>query len=169
MKIDKFGCKVYLESDIVNALMCAKVQNPGPFLMSNLSDEDKLANDMLDYPAFQQYEKPEVSIQEYDKQQQDKWFMPQAYKDMDIAKYILDLCDGEAELQRCGEELLMYQDRNLFDLLRYLVFLVDTITKNDIILGVGRGSSVSSFVLYKLKVHRVNSLYYKLSIDEFLR
>jgi DNA polymerase III alpha subunit len=42
-------------------------------------------------------------------------------------------------------------------------------TANRVIWGVGRGSSVASFVLYKLGVHRVDSLYYNLDINEFLR
>jgi DNA polymerase-3 subunit alpha len=95
--------------------------------------------------------------------------MPTEYKQLDIAAHILALCKSEAELQRCGEELLLYQERNLFDLLRYLKYLVDVMTDNRIIWGVGRGSSVASYVLYKLGVHRVDSLYYKLDCGEFLR
>ena len=57
----------------------------------------------------------------------------------------------------------------MFDLLRYLKFLVDTMRKHNIIWGVGRGSSVASFVLFLLGIHRINSLYYDLSIDEFLK
>jgi len=34
---------------------------------------------------------------------------------------------------------------------------------------VGRGSSVASFVLFLLGVHRINSLYYDLDIEEFLK
>jgi len=40
---------------------------------------------------------------------------------------------------------------------------------NRVIWGVGRGSSVASFVLYKLGVHRINSLHYNLDVGEFLR
>jgi DNA polymerase III alpha subunit len=95
--------------------------------------------------------------------------MPEEYKKLDIAAHVLNLCATEAELQRCGAELLLYQERNLFDLLRYLKYLVDTMTTNKIIWGVGRGSSVASYVLYKLSVHRINSMYYNLDIAEFLR
>jgi DNA polymerase III subunit alpha len=63
----------------------------------------------------------------------------------------------------------MFQERDLFNLLRYLKYLVDTMTKNRLIWGVGRGSSVASFVLYKLGVHRINSLHYELDPAEFLR
>jgi DNA polymerase-3 subunit alpha len=108
-------------------------------------------------------------VVDWDKTNQQQWHMPDEYKNLDIAQYILDLCDGEAELQRVGEELLLYQERDLFNLLRYLKYLVDIMTENRVIWGVGRGSSVASFVLYKLGVHRINSLHYKLNISEFLR
>ena len=42
-------------------------------------------------------------------------------------------------------------------------------TQNQVIWGVGRGSSVASFVLYKLGVHKIDSLYYNLDVHEFLR
>jgi DNA polymerase III alpha subunit len=57
----------------------------------------------------------------------------------------------------------------LFDVLKYLKYLVDVMTQNQLIWGVGRGSSVASFVLYKIGVHRVDSLYYDLDIKEFLK
>jgi DNA polymerase III alpha subunit len=57
----------------------------------------------------------------------------------------------------------------MFVLLQYLKYLVDTMRKNNIIWGVGRGSSVASYVLYLIGIHRINSLYYDLSIDEFLK
>lgn len=111
----------------------------------------------------------DTSVPEFHLTKQMSWHMPQEYKDMDIAEYILSLCDSEAELQRCGEELLLYQERNLFNLLRYLKYLVDVMAANQVIWGVGRGSSVASFILYKLGVHRINSLFYNLDVHEFLR
>jgi DNA polymerase III alpha subunit len=41
--------------------------------------------------------------------------------------------------------------------------------KNNILWGVGRGSSVASFVLYLIGIHRINSLFYNLPIEEFLK
>jgi hypothetical protein len=95
--------------------------------------------------------------------------MPDQYRTLDIAAHILGLCESEAELQRCGQELLLYQERDLFPLLQYLKYLVDVMTANNIIWGVGRGSSVASYALYKLGVHRIDSLYYNLDVGEFLR
>jgi hypothetical protein len=95
--------------------------------------------------------------------------MPDEYKNLDIAEYVLSLCVTDAQLQRCGEELLLFQERNLFNLLRYLKYLVDTLRVNRMIWGVGRGSSVSSYVLYLLGVHRIDSMFYDLEPTEFLR
>jgi DNA polymerase III alpha subunit len=95
--------------------------------------------------------------------------MPEEYQHLDIAEHVLGLCTTDAELQRCGEELLLFQERDLFNLLRYLKYLVDVMTQNNLIWGVGRGSSTASFVLYKLGVHQINSMYYELDPAEFLR
>jgi DNA polymerase III alpha subunit len=110
-----------------------------------------------------------IALDEFDEQRQSQWLFPKEYKDMDIAKWILEQCTSESELQRAGEELLLFQDRDMFILLKYLKYLVDTMRDNNIVWGVGRGSSVASFVLFLIGVHRINSLYYDLSIDEFLK
>jgi DNA polymerase III alpha subunit len=95
--------------------------------------------------------------------------MPKEYKEFDIAKYILNLCTHEEEIQRAGKELLMYEKRGMLVLLQYMKYLVDTMRKHDIVWGVGRGSSVASFVLFLIGIHRINSLYYDLDIEEFLK
>ena len=109
------------------------------------------------------------SVEEFDRVLQTNWRMPQEYRELDIAEYALSLCKEEQELQRVGQELLLYQERNLFDLLRYLKYLVDTLRKNNVVWGVGRGSCVASYVLFLIGVHKIDSLYYNLDIDEFLK
>ncbi len=52
---------------------------------------------------------------------------------------------------------------------RYLKYLVDTMKDNKVIWGVGRGSSCASYVLYLLGIHRVDSMFYNLDVEEFLR
>jgi len=110
-----------------------------------------------------------LSVDEYDLMNQRNWLMPEEYKRMDIAQHVIDLCKTTPEIQRAGQELLMFQERNLFDLLKYLKYLVDTMRANNIVWGVGRGSSVASYVLYLLGVHRIDSMYYDLDPSEFLR
>ena len=119
--------------------------------------------------ALAQLDELGVDVQAYHSANQTRWHMPDSYKNMDIAKYLLQLCKSEPELQRVGKELLLYQERDMFDLLRFLVYIVDTMRDNDIVWGVGRGSSVASYVLYLIGVHKIDSLYYDLDIAEFLR
>jgi DNA polymerase III alpha subunit len=88
---------------------------------------------------------------------------------MDIAQWVLDQCKVQAELQRVAQELFLFQERNLFPLLCYLKYLVDTMRKHGVVWGVGRGSSVASYVLFLIGVHKIDSLYYDLPIDEFLK
>jgi DNA polymerase III alpha subunit len=138
-------------------------------IVDSTVDLDRMPDILDSVPGLQQQKFHTISVPEWHAQQQSNWHMPDEYKQLDIAAHILGLCESEAELQRCGAELLLYQERNLFDLLRYLKYLVDVMKKNNVIWGVGRGSSVASYALYKLGVHRINSMYYKLNVEEFLR
>jgi len=88
---------------------------------------------------------------------------------LDIAEWLISQCKTDAEIERVGAELLMYQERGMFDLLRQLKYIIDTWRKNNIVWGVGRGSSVASYVLYLLGVHKINSIKYNLDVHEFLR
>jgi DNA polymerase III alpha subunit len=110
-----------------------------------------------------------VDIAQFHQQRQKHWHMPDQYHNMDIAAYVVDLCETDAQLARVAEELILFQDQNLFELLKYLKYLVDVIEENRIVCGVGRGSSVASYVLYLLGVHRIDSMRYGLDIREFLR
>ena len=112
---------------------------------------------------------PEYDLDSFHQTKQGLWNMPEEYFKLDIAKWLLDKCKTQEELQRVGKELLLYQERNLFDLLRQLKYVVDTWRENNIVWGVGRGSSVASYVLYLIGVHRINSMYYDLDVEEFLR
>lgn len=168
MKIDNYGQHIYSESDICDLYMsdpnrCIKqVIVNSTIHISDIVDSEKIPNFII-------YADTNESITEFDAARQSKWFIPESYARLDIAKYILDLCQTDEELQRVGHELLLFQERDMFPLLQYLKYLVDTLREHKIVWGVGRGSSVSSYVLFLLGVHRINSLYYDLSIDEFLK
>jgi len=169
---NKFGEQIYNESDIVDLLMSGRrpVELNRMFVDNtvNIENISKLVDEFPNWIPHTFTDEP-VSVVDWDSAQQTQWNMPQEYKDLDIAAYVLGLCDSEQELQRVGAELLLYQERNLFDLLRYLKYLVDVMTENRVIWGVGRGSSVASYILYKLKVHKIDSMFYKLDVAEFLR
>jgi DNA polymerase III alpha subunit len=128
-----------------------------------------VAKFFADFPNLEKYQPLLVSREDFDQLCQSTWYMPDDYKNMDIANWILDQCTTQEQLQRCGQELLLYQERDLMDLLRYLKYLVDTLRKNNVVWGLGRGSSVASYVLYLIGVHKIDSMFYDLNVEEFLR
>jgi hypothetical protein len=170
---DKFGQLIFNESDVVDFVMQGRdVASLNRMLVDATVDLEKSALLLDCVPALINYDTLNdftETLEDFDCRLQQTWHMPMQYKDMDIAQHILSLCDTDAELQRCGQELLLYQERDLFDLLRFLKYLVDTMSVNRVIWGVGRGSSVASYVLYKLGVHRIDSMFYDLDPYEFLR
>ena len=170
MKTDQYGQIIYDESDLVSMIMRdATIESINGMLVEPGVNLETASAYLEQVPKLVEYAFTDMTVAEFDAVKQNSWHMPDEYKHMDIAEYILSLCDSDAQLQRCGEELLLFQERNLFDLLRYLKYLVDTLRANRMIWGVGRGSSVASYVLYLLGVHRIDSMFYDLDAQEFLR
>jgi DNA polymerase III alpha subunit len=170
MKYDQYG-QAYTDS---NELCNLLYRNPGlDISLFQVEDSIEYNRSIADLHAeldlLDSYHSISQTVEEFDSILQRNWRMPKEYKDLDIAAYVLGLCKEEHELQRVGEELILYQERNLFDLLRYLKYLIDTLRKNNVVWGVGRGSSVASYVLFLIGVHKIDSLYYNLNIDEFLK
>jgi DNA polymerase III alpha subunit len=167
MKTDQYGQIIYNESDLVSMIM-RDATIEGMLVEPGVTLETASAY-LEQVPDLVEYAFTDMTVAEFDVMKQNSWHMPDEYKELDIAEYILSLCDSDEKLQRCGQELLLFQERNLFDLLRYLKYLVDTLRANNMIWGVGRGSSVASYVLYLLGVHRIDSMFYDLDPSEFLR
>jgi len=173
MKQNKFGQMVFSQNDICDLLMQGQsVDSLTQVVVDDTVDIEELVRHVERPESLLTWAFPcnqEISVPEFHAEQQQNWHMPKEYSQLDIAVHVLGLCNSEAELQRCGQELLLYQERGLFDLLKYLKYLVDVMRTNNVIWGVGRGSSVASYVLYKLGVHRIDSLHYNLDPHEFLR
>lgn len=168
MRTDTHGQIILSEKDLFDLYM----KDPERAIKNCMVDDvinfhDDLELDNLPNISF--YTEDKKSIIEFDLMQQKNYRMPKEYQDLDIVKYVLDQCKTDVELQRVGQELLLYLEKDLIELLKYLKYLVDTMRKYNIIWGVGRGSSVSSYVLYLIGVHKIDSIFFDLPIDEFLR
>jgi len=169
MKSDSVGQIVLNESDLIDLIMQGRdLDSISGALVDNSVDLEAAAYWLEHVPKMVYWTEP-VEQLSFDHLQQSRWHMPEEYKQLDIAELVISLCDTPEKLQRAGHELLLYQERGLFDLLRYLKYLVDVMRDNHVIWGVGRGSSVASYVLYLLGVHRIDSMYYDLDAQEFLR
>jgi DNA polymerase III alpha subunit len=169
MKSDSVGQIVLNESDLIDLIMQGRdLDSISGALVDNSVDLEAAAYWLEHVPKMVYWSEPAEQLS-FDHLQQSRWHMPEEYKQLDIAELVISLCDTPEKLQRAGHELLLYQERGLFDLLRYLKYLVDVMRDNHVIWGVGRGSSVASYVLYLLGVHRIDSMYYDLDAQEFLR
>lgn len=172
MKHDSFG-QIYVSS----AELCELIYKQpnidiGQFFVEDYDQfNSAVKTSFSDLPLVKEYHQlpTNYSVDVFHQTKQNSWHTPDEYKTLDIAQWLLDQCETEIELQRVGKELLLYQERNLFPLLRQLKYIIDTWRSNNIVWGVGRGSSVASYVLYLLGVHKINSIYYDLEIEEFLR
>lgn len=170
MTSDQYGQLIYTADDIADLVLQGRnIDGLSGMLVDQTVQLDQLAAVLESVPDFVSYQTPNVTVEQFDLDNQRRWHMPVEYQQLDIAEHVLSLCSTQEQLQRCGQELLLYQERNLFDLLRYMKYLVDTMKQHNVIWGVGRGSSVASYVLYLLQVHRIDSMYYNLDIHEFLR
>jgi len=168
MRNDHLGNQIVSENDLCEIYY----KDPTTILKSALTEKTINFDDILELdnvPKIQVYTDNNQTLTEFDSQNQNNWFMPKEYFEMDIAEYVLSKCVSQEELQRAGQELLLFQERNMFTLLKYLKYLVDVMRENNIVWGVGRGSSVASFVLFLIGIHRINSLYFDLPIEEFLK
>lgn len=143
--------------------------SPGHNSQATVQYNNSVKDNYAEFPLLKSLRQINQTVEEFDAEQQSHWHMPDEYKRLDIAQHLLDMCKSEAELQRVGQELLLFQERELFDLLRYLKYFVDTMRKNNVVWGLGRGSSVASYALYLLGVHKIDSIYYDLPIEEFLK
>ena len=163
-----YGQPIYTEENLFDLYM----RTPDLVLKNTLTNAKITIDDNLELKNIPQLIEETVnslSVEEFDENNRLNWLMPVEYQTFYIAKWLLDQCTHEDEIQRVGKELLMYQKRDLFMLLQYMKYLVDLMRENNIVWGVGRGSSVSSFVLFLIGIHRINSLYYDLDIEEFLK
>lgn len=120
----------------------------------------------------------EISVKDTCGELSSEWNIPEKYKNLDVLSYIMDrhalLTHDMSEDEIAGRELSLavelskYQAHGLTSVLRTIIWIIDTLEVNNIVWGVGRGSSVSSYVLYVIGVHDVDSYHYDLDIDDFL-
>lgn len=172
MKIDENGLVHCSEKDIFDNLYQGKLINLSNVLISSVEDLEKFNNSLKknadNINQLKLYSPLDISKQQFDQNNQTNWFMPAEYKTMDIESYLVHVCPKQ-NYDRLITELQEYRARNMLDLLRWLKYFVDTCRNNNLVWGVGRGSSVASYTLYLLGVHKIDSVKYKLDIREFFK
>ena len=163
MKLDHLGNPIYTEKELFAALYRG-FELPRDLFVKR-SQEVLQLEEILDKKFLDIITEDKKS---FDNASQSKWLMPVEYQNIDIEGYLVHVCPKE-NYQRLIEELQEFRNRNMLNLLKWLKYFVDTCRKNNVIWGVGRGSSVSSYVLYLIGVHKIDPIKYNLDWREFLR
>lgn len=169
-KLDNNGIPYFTEEGVFRLIYSGKIEILDKILCLEGTEVDLFNDFSTDIslnsinPDLVDYKKEEI-----DQVLRSSWIMPEEYKNIDVYAYLLEKADTEKEKSRIIEELDVYKSQNLLDLLRYMIYLVDVMKKNNIVWGVGRGSSVSSYVLFLIGVHRINPIKYGLDWKEFLK
>lgn len=171
MKTDELGIPRFTNRDLIDMIYSGNVDKCHVVLCDPSEDVDQFnaAMEAQGLPKLQKYIPIDVDTKTFDGVCQSEWFMPDEYKSMDILNYLVEQCDSADAYVRMLEEWEEFHKRDMIDLLRYMKYLVDFMRENGIVWGVGRGSSVASYVLYLIGVHRINSIQYGLDWREFLR
>lgn len=166
---DSLGRHILSEKD------CIKLLLSGAEIDTVYVDDSSVSDEYTEQNAeYFQYDSvlsiaEDIPFEDFHQKMTNKWFMPDKYMYIDVKDYVLDKVTTQEERDRVEMEYAMFEERDLLDVLRLMIFLIEFFRENNIIWGVGRGSSVSSYILYKIGVHRVNSLKYNLDITEFLK
>lgn len=174
MNIDNYGQVIVTEDEAVTALYNGKIKDLSEVFLDSEdaitvynrsveSNADRIPLlKKLDYSKF-------VDQTVFDELNQQNWFMPETAKEFPLVDWLYDQCKTDYERARVDKELELFVKYEMIDLLFYLKYLVDTMRKNQVLWGVGRGSSVASYVLFLIGVHRIDSIRYNLDIHEFLK
>ena len=183
MKTDDLGIPRFSNRDLINMIYSGHADKIHVVLCDPSDDVDRFnsAMEAQGFDKLQKYIPLDVDQKTFDGVCQSEWFMPEEYKNINLLEYFKEKLIEELqqpenqefyhskEWNRFAEEYAEFNKRGMADLLRYMIYLVDYMRENNIVWGVGRGSSVSSYVLFLIGVHRIDSIKYDLDWREFLR
>ncbi|OUU14252.1 MAG: hypothetical protein CBB97_25320 [Candidatus Endolissoclinum sp. TMED37] len=169
IKINDTGDCIFTEQDTIDLLYT----NPDFDIAKLFFDDPTQFNQSvkelgLDFTLLNTVPK-RLSPQEFDKQNIENWHMPDKYKQLDVFEWLIERCQTEEEKERVREEYKLFEKKQFIKVLQFLIYFIDTLRANNIVWGVGRGSSVSSFCLFLIGVHKINPMIYNLDYKEFLR
>ena len=173
MKLDNLGLPRFADRDIIDLIYKGNANKIGNIFAESSAEVklfNKIMEDLRRGIQIKEYQEMNVPQEEFDGILQNEWFMPEKYKKLNIEEYLSTIVSVKSpEWKVVSEELSEFKKRKMYPLLQFLVYLVDFMRDNKIVWGVGRGSSVASYVLYAIGIHKINPIQYGLDWREFLR
>lgn len=164
-----------VEPDLLADIILKGMNLKKGLYVSDITDEIKLYNRISSSP---------LSVKDGVRKLSVDWNIPERYKKMNLKEHVFDLLDKElskkensffseddisSRVKRVLDELKLFKEHSLFPLLKALCYIIDTFKEKNIVWGVGRGSSCSSYILYLIGVHDIDSVRYDLDIRDFIR
>lgn len=170
--VDAWGNVVFDQTGLIDLLM--KGSDFGVDIVSEPSISIQRFNDLcreFDHPedSIKIYHEPDKTIEEWDEYHQSHWFTPEPFTSLDVHEWLLEKCSNEEQRARVLLEWKLFEERHMEPVLRCLIYLVHHFRERGIVWGVGRGSSVASYCLFLIGIHKVDSLKFDLDPREFLK
>jgi DNA polymerase III alpha subunit len=153
---------MWTETNTTEELVQGVLQH-GPAVLNHCLTSDDLSkylarldNERLNYPT------PPKEINSK------HWFIPNDYCPT-LVEFLYAQCKTSEQTDRVNQELELFIKNGMYDLLHVMKYVVDTLRENNVVWGVGRGSSVASYVLHLIGVHKIDSIKYNIPIEEFFK
>lgn len=134
----------------------------------------KLSPEVEEYNQFA--DQPLTVKQKIDVNFPPRWNLPEKYKYLDLDEYLIKLADRvekdalyEQRLERLATEIALFKTEQLEPIIRVLIYVIDALTEQGVVWGVGRGSSCSSYLLFLLGLHEVDPVLYGIEITDFIK
>jgi DNA polymerase III alpha subunit len=182
MKLNNYNEIIVEENDLVEAMLAGKNFEKVVTYRPEVIDQFNHFNKLFKFSDEIEVSNPSIPGEDkYSYKNANNWHMPEEYKNLDLDAWLAAKVMENSqtvsfehilltnEWKRVYEELEEFKQRDMIPVLKFLVYMVRTLTDNNILWGVGRGSSVSSYILYLIGVHRIDSIKYNLDYKEFLR
>ena len=168
-KINDHGDVVFTEQDAIDLLYTNPEFDVSKLFFEDITQYQSALKELgLELPAISTAPKRE-SIKNFDEKNINNWHMPDKYYQINVLQWLLYRCQNDEEKIRVQIEYDLFEKKKFIKVLQFLIYFVDTLRANNIVWGVGRGSSVSSFCLFLIGVHKINPMLYGLDYKEFLR
>ena len=102
------------------------------------------------------------------------WTIPKEFKKINIEKLAIQKAidmnlTSEEYVDRLSFELNRMEELDMFPFIRCLLYIIDKFRKENIVWGVGRGSSCASLVLFILGINKVDPVKYNIDPKEFFK
>lgn len=173
MKSNSHGQLILSADELFEAMYSGKISNASHADIDDHGTSNKFNASLItnadSIKPMRKYIEFLGSTKEFDNVHNNVWLMPDECKQFAMPEWLVSQCKTPQELERVYDELALFVQHDMLFVLNQLKYLVDIMRKNEIVWGVGRGSSVSSYCLYLIGVHKIDSIKYQLEITEFLK